>query len=223
MPHEARDASIIAAIEEKIRGVIARYSMLPAGAAVIVGFSGGADSAALTHFLSVHREEYGISLKAAHLNHGLRETAGRDEEAARIFCEERGIPFFSRRADVGALAREQGLCVEDCGRRLRYAFFRELAGDDTNVRIATAHTASDHAETMVMNLTRGAGARGLSGIPPVNGSVIRPLIRVSREEIRTWMEERGYGWCEDSTNGEEIFARNKIRARILPAAREING
>lgn len=222
MPHEARDASIIAAIEEKIRGVIARYSMLPAGAAVIVGFSGGADSAALTHFLSVHREEYGISLKAAHLNHGLRETAGRDEEAARIFCEERGIPFFSRRADVGALAREQGLCVEDCGRRLRYAFFRELTGDAPNARIATAHTASDHAETMVMNLTRGAGARGLSGIPPVNGSVIRPLIALTREDVERYCAWYDLPYVQDESNFEEIYARNRVRRRVIPVLRTLN-
>ena len=94
----------ISEIEQKIKRVIARYAMLPSGCTVVVGFSGGADSAALTHFLFSHREEYGVSVVAAHVNHGLRSAAGHDEEAARSFCEKRGIPFYCRCADVAALA-----------------------------------------------------------------------------------------------------------------------
>lgn len=223
MLRETRGTSaVIATIEEKIRGVIARYSMLPSGAAVVVGFSGGADSAALTHFLSVHQEVYGISLTAAHINHGLRKTAERDEDAARRFCEERKIPFFCRRVDVAALAREQGLCVEDCGRKVRYAFFRELAGSGPHARIATAHTASDQAETMLMNLARGAGTRGLSGIPPVNGPVIRPLIALTRQEVEQYCAWYGLSYVQDESNWEETYARNRVRHQVIPVLRTLN-
>ena len=208
-------------IEQKIRGVIARYSMLPPGCAVVAGFSGGADSAALTHFLFTHREEYGIRVLAAHVNHGLRETADRDEEAARRFCAERGIPFFVRRADVAALARREGLCAEDCGRRVRYAFFRELAGDG-NARIATAHTASDNAETMLMNLVRGAGTHGLSGIPPVRGAIVRPLLGLTRAETEAYCAHYRLPFVQDETNFEEDYARNRVRLGAVPVLRTLN-
>ncbi len=220
MPRDAK-AGPAEEIEQKIKGVIARYSMLPPGCAVVAGFSGGADSAALTHFLFTHREEYGIRVAAAHVNHCLRETADRDEEAARRFCAERGIPFFVRRADVAALARREGLCAEDCGRRVRYAFFRELAGDG-NARIATAHTASDNAETMLMNLVRGAGTHGLSGIPPVRGSIIRPLLGLTRAETEAYCAHYRLPFVQDETNFEEDYARNRVRLGAVPVLRTLN-
>ncbi len=211
----------ISEIEQKIKRVIARYAMLPSGCTVVVGFSGGADSAALTHFLFSHREEYGVSVVAAHVNHGLRSAAGHDEEAARRFCEKRGIPFCCRRADVAALAREQGLCVEDCGRKLRYAFFRELLGTSEG-RIATAHTASDNAETMLMNLARGAGTHGLAGIPPVRGEIIRPLFLVTRAEVEFYCAFYRLPYVQDETNFEEDYARNRVRLGADPVLRTLN-
>ena len=223
MRHEAGEAASIEEIEEKIKGVIAGYSMLPQGCAVVAGLSGGADSTALTHFLFTHQKEYGVSLTAVHVNHGIRAAAGEDEEAARRFCQGLGAPFRALRADVPALARQKGLSLEDCGRRVRYGFFRqvlaELGGPG---RIATAHTSTDSAETMLLNLTRGAGARGLRGIPPVRGEVVRPLISLTRQEVEAYCRWYRLPFVQDETNFTEEYARNKIRLRVTPALRELN-
>ncbi len=216
-----REAETVSAIEQKIKGVIARYAMLPPGCAVVAGFSGGADSAALTHFLFTHREEYAIQLTAAHVNHGLREAAGADEEAARSFCAERGIPFRCLRADVAALAGERGLCIEACGRQVRYDFFHSLLGEDGG-RIATAHTASDNAETMLMNLARGAGTHGLGGIPPVRGAIVRPLAALTRQEVEVYCAHYGLSWVQDETNFANAYARNRVRLAAVPALRTLN-
>ena len=224
MPREARETAV-RKTEEKIERVIARYRMFPPGCAVVAGFSGGADSTALTHFLYTHRARYGIVLIAAHINHGLRgEEADADEAAARRFCAELGIPFRSLRADVAALAREQGLCLEDCGRRVRYAFFRSVLQEQGCAlgRIATAHTASDNAETMLMNLARGAGTHGLRGILPVRGQVVRPLLALTRAEVEAYCASYGLSFVQDASNDSEAYARNRVRHGAVPVLRTLN-
>ena len=219
---------LIKTVEETIK----QEHMVEKGGHIVAAVSGGADSACLLRVLKELSDPMDFSLEALHVNHGLRgEEADRDEQFTRDLCGELMVPLTVKRADVRAAAAERKLSEEETGRQIRYEALRELAEERRRERgdgappcvIATAHHREDSAETILLNLIRGSGLKGLGGIRPAAGSVIRPLIRVSREEIRTWMEERGYGWCEDSTNGEEIFARNKIRARILPAAREING
>ena len=127
---------------------------------------------ALTHFLIYHTDQ---TVLAAHVNHGLRgKDANRDEEVVRFWCQENRIPLRVLHADVKRLAQERGMGLEECGREVRYAFFRELANRETD-RIATAHTLSDQVETVLLHLTRGAGLRGLSGIPPVRGKIVRPF------------------------------------------------
>ena len=219
---------LIKTVEETLK----REHMVEKGGHIVAAVSGGADSACLLRVLKELSDPMDFSLEVLHVNHGLRgEEADRDEQFTRDLCGELMVPLTVKRADVRAAAAERKLSEEETGRQIRYEALRELAEERRRERgdgappcvIATAHHREDSAETILLNLIRGSGLKGLGGIRPAAGSVIRPLIRVSREEIRTWMEERGYGWCEDSTNGEEIFARNKIRARILPAAREING
>ncbi len=195
-------------------------SGLPETGLAVVGFSGGADSTALAHWLSgrIGRER----ILLAHVNHMLRgEEAERDEAAAREFARRLGLRFLVSRVDVRAMAKEKGLGLEECGRMARYGFFASLAPGE-NDRILTAHTADDNAETLLLNLCRGAGLTGLCGIPPRRGKILRPLLRVSRKEIEEYCGAHGLSYVEDSTNASREFARNRVRLDIMPALRELN-
>ena len=193
---------------------------LLSGKEVIVGFSGGADSAALLNLLW----EAGAPVLAAHLNHGLRgEESDRDEAFVRGFCEERGIPLQVRKRDIGALARERGLGLEECGREERYAFFEELCREcSEGAQIATAHTLSDNLETMLFRLARGTSLEGLCGIPKSRGRIIRPLLSCTRRQVEEYCSRKGIDFVTDSTNSDEAYARNRIRAEVIPAFFEIN-
>lgn len=207
----------IANIKELVQGVIAEFGMLPPGGRVVVGLSGGADSMALTHFL-VYQEK--AEVLAAHVNHGLRGAeSDADEAFVSKWCAENHIPLRVLHADVKRLAEERKQGLEECGREVRYAFFQELAQD---ARIATAHTLSDNAETVLLNLTKGTGARGLCGIPPVRGNIIRPLIRVTREQVEAYCRFYGLAYVTDSSNLERDFARNRVRLDVVPVLKRIN-
>ena len=211
-------------IEEKIRHRIREYSMLPAGASVLVGFSGGADSMALLHFLWTHREEYTVSVMAVHINHLLRgEESERDQKLVETFCAERGIPLRIFRENIEEISKERKLSCEECGREIRYARFRETAlGLKKPFRIATAHTASDLTETVLLNLTRGAGPKGLQGIPPVRGEIIRPLLSITREEVEEYCRRYDLSYCIDSTNLQPAYDRNRLRLSVIPVLKELN-
>lgn len=205
---------------DKALGAVKKYNMLSPGAAVIAAVSGGADSMAMLLFLMKIRERYSLSLTVAHVNHGLRgEEARRDENYVRSFCEKNGLRFEVLHADVAALAKQRGESCEECGRRVRYEFFESI---DKNAKIATAHTASDNAETMLFNLARGSSLKGLCGIPPVRGNIIRPLIFCTREEIEAFCRENSLDFVTDSTNLTLDYSRNKIRRIAVPALKEIN-
>ena len=206
------------AVERKVGRTLEEFHMLPPpGGRVIVGLSGGADSICLAHFLWSH----GVPLLAAHLNHGLRGgRAAADEEFVRDWCASRGVPLRVRRENIAARAAESGRGLEECGRDARYAFFQSLAGPED--RIATAHTRSDLAETVLLRLARGAGARGLSGIPPVRGNIIRPLYEVSREEVEGYCAAHGLAYVTDESNFSREYARNRIRLDAVPALRSVN-
>lgn len=202
---------------------IEKYQMISPGETVVVGLSGGADSVALTHFL--HR--FGAKVTAVHVNHMLRgEESLRDEAFVKAFCEAMSIPCVIYRVDVAAKAKESGQSIEEAGRECRYRLFAKQA-EKFNAKIATAHTLSDQAETMLFRLARGSGMRGLCGIPPVRKTpegftVIRPLIESTREEIEAYCKEQGLKFVTDSSNLSDDYARNLIRHRIMPVLREIN-
>ena len=202
----------------KFLDAVARYSMLQPGEDVLVGFSGGADSVCLLHLLYEYKDTFGISLRAAHVNHGLRgEEADRDERFAVRFCRERDIPLKILHADIPALAKETNQSTELCAREVRYRYFRSLQPD----KIATAHTGSDAAETLLMNLSRGASLHGLASIPPVRGNIIRPLISCLREDTEAYCEERGLEYMTDSTNLTDEYTRNKFRHTVIPALKTV--
>ena len=210
-------------IENKVERVIVSWNMLPQGCTVIVGLSGGADSMALTHFLLKYGIARHIHMIAAHINHGLRgEEADSDERFVVDWCRANGVELQVLHADVRALAAEKSEGLEECGRNVRYAFFRSLCAENTDAKIATAHTLSDSTETVLMNLAKGTGARGLRGIPPVRGNIVRPFIGITRAEVEAYCEYHGLSYVTDSTNLTEDYARNKIRLSVVPVLKEIN-
>ena len=187
--------------------------LFSAGDRVIAAVSGGADSMALLWCLHSLREELGVTVAAAHFNHGLRgEEADADEAFVRSFCEAHEIEFFSGRADVAAFAKDSGMTLEEAAREKRYEFLLSLPCD----RLATAHNADDNAETVLLHLLRGSGLRGLCGIPPVRGKIVRPLLSVSREEIVRFLKDEGIPWREDRTNAADDCLRNRLRHHVMP-------
>lgn len=190
---------------------------------IVVGVSGGADSVCLLLVLSEMRKLYDLNLFVVHVNHGLRaEEALRDQVFVENLCKELGVVCQVCQEDVAAYGKAKGYSLEEAGRILRYeAFEREYKKRDCN-KIAIAHNKNDHAETVLFNLARGTGITGLTGIEPVRGHIIRPLLSVTREEIEAYLGERGRHYCVDSTNLIDIYTRNKVRLNIIPELNKIN-
>ncbi|MBO4445508.1 MAG: tRNA lysidine(34) synthetase TilS [Clostridia bacterium] len=227
---------MISDFSEKVRGVISRCEMLEDGDTVIVGLSGGADSTALLRVLCELKTEYNLNLIAAHVNHGIRGAeADRDEAFCKELCKKLGVQIYAFHIDIPELAKERGVSLEVAGRDARYEFFTGLAGE--NGKIATAHNAQDTAETLLLNLCRGTGLKGLTGIPPVrfvehkagcrsdetvSTMVIRPLIECTREEIEAYLESLGQDYVTDSTNLEDDYTRNRIRHNVIPELVAVN-
>jgi len=196
--------------------------MLPRGGLVLCAVSGGRDSMALLHLLCALAGEGGFRVAAAHFNHRLRSTAGRDEAFVRDWCGQRGIPCLCGSGDVRAFAREKGTSVEDAARQLRYRFLEESARTLAAQRIATAHHREDNAETVLLHLLRGSGLRGLGGIPPVRGRIVRPLLETSRAEIDGYVAAQGIPFVEDETNRDAAYTRNRLRLEVLPLLEEMS-
>ncbi len=211
--------------EKKLWGVfcstIEKYGMdklMHDCGAVVVAFSGGADSVCMLYLLHKYCTEQGIRLVAAHVNHMIRgDDADSDERFCRELAEKYSITIEVRRADVPALSKEYGRGLEEAARIVRYAFFDELA-EKYGAVIATAHNASDNLETVVFNMLRGCTTHGICGILPIrDGRFIRPLIEVDGAEIRSFCDESGIGYVYDKTNSDTEYTRNYIRHVIAPS------
>ena len=220
-------------LKEQVKQTIREHHMLEPGSRVIAALSGGADPVCLLGLLKELEGEMELKLRAVHVHHGLRgQEADRDAEFAKAFCDTLSVPCHIIKADVKKFARDSGMSEEEAGRRLRYEILEQEAsawerdaqeGDSSPVRIATAHHSRDQAETILHNLLRGSGLKGLSGMPWVRGRIIRPLLAAGREEILAWLRGKGFAWVEDSSNASACYTRNRIRHTILPAAeREVN-
>ena len=188
---------------------------------IVVGVSGGADSMCLLNVLLELREEYELSLFVVHINHCLRgEEADKEEEFVDKFCREKGVEVHIIRSNVKEYAKERDISIEEAGRMLRYRAFDEECIRKNAHKIAIAHNKNDNAETVLFHLFRGSGVKGMSGIPPTRGAIIRPLLDTTREEIEEWIREKGILYCTDSSNLTFDYTRNKIRHSILPFAQE---
>lgn len=188
---------------------------------VLAGISGGPDSVCLLLVLHKLMKELDFELMAVHVNHGLRgKEADRDQEFVERLCEERGILLRCRFQEVRGRAGKEKLTLEEAGRLCRYEVFQAEAERYGCNRIAVGHHGDDQAETMLFHLFRGTGLKGLAGMEPERDGIIRPLLCVERQEIVEWLREQGISWCEDSTNQEKSYTRNRIRHSILACAKE---
>lgn len=220
-------------MEEKVFSYIEKYNMIETGSHVLIGISGGADSVCLLFLLKEYAAKRNFSLTGIHINHGIRgEEADRDEEFTKELCRKLEIPLTVCHCSVPETAAAEKMSLEEAGRMVRRQAFgaeRERLGFTENskaFRIALAHHENDNAETVLHNLIRGTGAGGLCGILPVQtgpqGIYIRPLLCVSREEIRAFLHDRKIFWMEDSSNQDISYTRNRIRQVLIPEMEKIN-
>lgn len=209
---------------ERMEELLRAERMLPRGSRVLCAVSGGADSVCLLAGLYRLREKLGFTLAAAHYNHNLRGMESRrDEDFVRELVKDRfpGVELYVGGGDVAQTARARGAGLEETARALRYAFLEETAAAAGCDRIATAHTAGDNAETVLLHLARGTGLQGLTGIAPVRGGLIRPLLTTTRAEVEAFLEENHLPHVEDSSNSDDIYARNRVRHRVVPVLEEL--
>ena len=198
----------------KLREFSRQQDLIQKGDKIVCAVSGGADSMALLWALYLLKEEWDLEISAAHFNHHLRgEESDRDEAFVREFCDGYGIPLHVGSGHI--VPGKKGL--EAAARDARYAFLRSLSG-----KIATAHTADDNAETLLMHLVRGTGLKGLGGIMPQNGNVIRPMLSITRQEIEDFLAEYAVDYITDSSNNGDDFLRNRIRHHVMPLLKEEN-
>ena len=211
-------------MKKQVFEYIEKHHMLCEGDTVIAGVSGGADSVCLLHLLADYAKKVSIQVHAVHVEHGIRgEEALEDMAFVQKLCENLNIPCTVYHFSVPEIAKEQKLSEEEAGRMVRYQAFRQerekLGG---KAKIAVAHNRNDRAETMLWNLIRGSGMAGLSGIAPVRGEIIRPLLEQERSGIEQYLTEISQDYRTDSTNLSEEYTRNKIRHAILPVMEQIN-
>lgn len=203
----------------KVISAIDKYGMLDGADNVTVALSGGADSVCLLLALHELRDRYRISLSAIHVNHMLRgEESFRDERFVKALCEKMSVPLVIKRVDVKQIADESSESIELAARKVRYQLFREEARGV----VATAHSADDNLETVLYNMTRGTGIKGLCGIPPKRDVFVRPLIFCSRREIEEYLAGKETDFVTDSTNLTDDYTRNFLRHNAVPLLRQIN-
>ena len=206
-------------ILEKTQRNLIHHCQVAPNSRILVGLSGGADSIALLEILL----QLGYHCQAAHCNFHLRgEESDRDEAFVRQWCQNKEIPLHVVHFDTQQTACDQGISIEMAARQLRYNWFKTLLEKEQLHYLAIGHHADDSVETFFLNLTRGAGVRGLSGIQYRNGQIIRPLLNLSRAEIETYCRHNNLEYVNDSTNAEEHYLRNKIRHSVVPVLKSIN-
>ncbi len=202
---------------DKVLDTINRYKLVANGDLVVLALSGGPDSVALFHVLLTLSPRLGISLHALHVNHMLRgaESDG-DEAYVSLLCSQSGVPLKICRHDIRLVAEQKGISLEEAGRDIRYRELEDYADSVGASRIALAHNRNDQAETVLMNIIRGTGIKGLTGIDHIRGKIIRPLLDTDRSDIEEYCRLNGLTPRTDSSNLKNDFTRNKIRLDLIP-------
>ena len=210
-------------LEEKFLKTVKENNLINAGDKIVVGVSGGPDSIALLYCLNKFKKMLKYEIICAHINHLIRKDSTEDEEFVENECKKMQIPFYKKRENILELSKELKKGTEETGRLVRYKFFDEILGKNRANKIAIAHNKNDNAETMLLNLIRGTGLKGLEGIQEIEyDKYIRPFINISRQEIEDYCKKNNLKPRIDSTNKENIYNRNIIRNEILPLIRKIN-
>ena len=209
-------------MSQKVIDFIKQNSMFEKEDKVIVAFSGGPDSTCLIYILNELKEELGINLIGAHINHCLRgEESDKDEDYAKKTCESLNIDFYSKKIDIHKISKEKNISCEMAGREVRYEFFEELMIKLSANKVALAHNANDQAETVLMRIMRGTGIEGMVGIKPVRDKIfVRPILHLSRKEIEKYIEVNNISPRIDKSNLETLYARNKVRLDLIPYIEE---
>lgn len=209
-----------------IHNYICDYEMIQRDDRIVVGISGGADSVCLMLVLIQLTDKLGITkddIIAVHINHMIRgDEADKDEQFVKEFADNHGIKIISYHKDINGYAKELGCTIEEAGRIFRYDCFNEVCNEYKCNKIAVAHNKNDLVETVIFNMIRGAGLRGMSGIKPVRDNIIRPLLNTERKYIEEYLGLMNQSYRDDSTNDMLDYDRNKIRHIILPAMEDIN-
>ena len=202
---------------QRLRQFVRDHQLFTAGTRIVAGVSGGSDSVALAHLLHELDRAGEVKLAAlVHFNHQLRAAAGDDERFVARLGESLGVPVAAGRADVAAIARAERRSIEDAARKARYEWFERARADFSAASVALGHTRDDQAETFLLRLVRGAGPRGLAGMHPRNGAIVRPLLSCRRRELREWLAARNLAFVDDETNVDVAIPRNRVRAELVP-------
>lgn len=204
-------------IEQKVLKFIGEKNLIQKDDRILVALSGGPDSVYLLHFLNKYNKKFKISLGAIHINHGLRGKAAlADENFCKNLTKKLGFPFYSVKKNVKASAKKLKVSTEEAGRIVRYEEFEKLSAREGFTKIATAHIADDNAETVLLNLIKGTGLNGVSGIPYSRGKIIRPLLALTKEEILQYLIFYKIDYRTDLTNLKNEYERNFLRNEIIP-------
>lgn len=219
---------------EEVKRYIKDNEMLRLDDKIVVGVSGGADSTALLEVLYLLREEYRLSLYVVHINHGIRAEAAEDARFVEKLCKDRDILFYLFKENIPQLAKTLHLSEEEAGRKYRYQCFGEVMREVGSCKLAVAHHMDDQAETVLFHMVRGTDLSGMSGMLPVSpmapftdnvmkdAYIIRPFLKVRRSQITGWLSQKGMSWKEDVTNGDDNYARNRIRNKVINELNEVN-
>lgn len=209
-------------LEEKILETINKYKLINKNDKIVVGVSGGPDSMCLLHVLNNIKKQLGIEIFVAHINHMIRKEAQEETEYVSKYCKNIGIECYIKYVDVINKSYNEKMGTEEAGRKARYDFFEEVANKVGANKIATAHNSNDNAETVLMNIIRGAGTSGLKGIEPIrDNKYIRPIIECERNEIEEYCKKNNLQPRIDKTNFENVYTRNKIRNILIPELKDM--
>ena len=207
--------------EQKVLRFIKENNLVSAGDRILVALSGGPDSVFLLHFFNKFKKKFKIQIEAAHINHKLRgKDSDRDEYFCEAICDELDIPLHIFTADIKSISKKEKTSLEITGRKIRYKYFDNLLATIKNSKLATAHNTDDNTETVLLNLIKGAGLKGLSGIPIKRDKIIRPILCLTKREILDYLEENKFEYRIDQSNLSSEYERNFLRNDIIPLIQE---